>query len=96
VRLLSRVGIAVLLIAVTLVATALPLSVFPRTLVGVVVLVVVGIPLVVVGEALAELVQATRAWYVRAGGFASLLALLGSLWWWCSAHPVFVHLNFMG
>ena len=97
-RLLSRVGTAALVLAVGLFVSAFTLSAFPRTVTGVVVLLGVGFPICLIGEALGELAVSDRprTWYVRAGGLFGLVALLAVLWWWCTTHASFVHRHFLG
>ena len=92
---LSRVGIAVLVLALGVLVAALTLSLFPRTLGGVVLLIAIGIPITLLGEGLGELAFSNK-WYVRAVGILGLAAWLGVLWWWYSTHATFVHRYFLG
>ena len=92
---LSRIGIAVLVLTLCVFVSALTLSLFPRTVVGAVLLVAVGIPATLLGEGLGELAFSNK-WYVRATGILGLAAWLGVLWWWYSIHAAFLHRHFLG
>src|SRR5437588_11818297 len=61
VRWLSRVGTAMLVLAVSVVVAAFTLSLFPRTLTGVLLLVLVGVPAAVLLEGLAGIVSCEQA-----------------------------------
>ena len=85
-RILSRFGSVVIILVLGLVALALTVGVFPRTILGVILLIVVGGPLCVGVEAL------MRAHPV--GGLIGAIGLFALMWWWCARHAAFMHQNF--
>jgi hypothetical protein len=95
---LSRIGVAVLILALAIFVSALTLSLFPRTFTGLIVLIVVGIPATLLGELLGELAVSdnSRAWHLRAAAILGLLAFLGMLWWCFGTYAPFIHRHFLG
>ena len=95
---LSRVGTSVLILALLVGAAALMLGLFPRTIIGTLVLLVAGLPLCLVGEALGEFAfsDRPRAWYIRGGALAGIIAMIALLWWRWDNHASFVRRNFVG
>lgn len=94
---LSRIGVSVLVLSVCLIVGAFTWGMFPRTAVGVVLLLVIGFPLTLVGEFFAEvaLSDAKRPGYLRLLAAFSLLCLLAALWWLLGTHSNFIHRNFV-
>jgi hypothetical protein len=97
VRWLSRIGAAVLVLAVSVVVAAFALSLFPRTLTGLLLLIFVGVPTALVLEGLGEIAFSgpSDRWY-RPLAFLALVALLVGLWWFLGTHVPFVHRHFAG
>jgi hypothetical protein len=97
-KLLSRIVTALFGLAVVALCAALTLRQFPRTLVGIFLLVGVGIPVALLAEGLGEVAtsKATRGRYIGAAAFIGLIALLVCLWWWRSTHSAFMHRHFVG
>jgi len=92
---LSRIGVAVLVLALATVASALTLSLFPRSLLGFMLLFGVGIPAILLCEGSAALASDdSRPWYVQTAALFFALALIGLLWWTCNAHALFIHRHF--
>lgn len=95
--LVSRLGIAAVIVAVLTLCAALTLGLFPRTLIGFVLLVAAGIPVALAMEFLSELMgERGQAWYVRAGALIALVVLVGGFWCWWPSHSAFVNFNFLG
>jgi hypothetical protein len=97
VRWLSRIGTAVLVLAVSAVVAAFGLSLFPRTLTGVLLITFVGVPIALLLECLGDVAFSGRSyrWY-RPLAFLGFVALLVGLWWWLGTHVPFVHRHFVG
>jgi len=97
VRWLSRVGTAILVLAVSVVVAAFTLSLFPRTLTGVLLLVLVGVPVALLLEGLADIVFSEQSdrWY-HPLALLGFIALLVGLWWWLGTHVSFVRRHFAG
>ncbi len=87
-RILTRGGFAILILLLAVLGFAFTLGIFPRTILGVVVLIVVGGPICVVTDALMR-----RAHPL--GGLIGVILLLALVWWWCARHAAFMHQNFL-
>jgi hypothetical protein len=97
VRWLSRIGTSVLVLGVGVLASALTLGLFPRTLTGLALLIFPGLPIALFLECLGELALSKHPGRGRdAASLAGLLVLLGGLWWWLGTHNDFVHRHFLG
>jgi hypothetical protein len=97
-RLQSRILTALFGLAVVALCAALTLSLFPRTLVGVLLLLGVGIPVALLAEGLWEVAasKGTGARYIGGVALIGFIALLLCLWWWWSIHSAFMHRHFVG
>jgi hypothetical protein len=84
---LSRLGSALLIVLLTVLGLALTVGVFPRTFLGLLILIVVGGPICVIADALMR-----RGHPV--GGLIGVIVLIALVWWWCACHPAFMHQNF--
>ena len=93
---LSRLASALLILVLGVVALALTIGLFPRTLLGTLVLITVGVPLCFIAEVLGELgfSRVPRTPSARAGGLIGLIALVALLWWWSASHASFMRQNF--
>ena len=83
---LSRLGAAVVILLLVVLAITFTLGVFPRTLLGVLLLIIVGGPLCLVADALREAHPV--------GGLLGIVVLLVLVLWWCERHAAFMHQNF--
>ena len=93
---LSRVSSALLIFALLVIVLALTLGAFPRTLLGALILIIVGLPFCLVGEVLGEFGSSwgPRTRHAQAGGLLGLIALVVLLWGWCASHESFIRQNF--
>ena len=87
-RTLSRFGWAILILLFAVLTLAFTLGVFPRTFLGVIILIAVGGPIYIIADALMR-----RAHPV--GGLIGVVALLALVWWWCACHAAFIHQHFL-
>ena len=94
---LSRLASALLILVLGVVALALTIGLFPRTLLGTLVLITVGVPVCFIAEVLGELgfSRVPRTPSTRAGGLIGLIALVALLWWWSASHASFMRQNFL-
>jgi hypothetical protein len=86
-RILSRAGSAIIILVVGVVGLAFTVGVFPRTILGVMLLIAVGGPVCVGVEALMRHAHPV-------GGLIGALGLIALVWWWCARHAAFMHQNF--
>jgi hypothetical protein len=96
-RVLSRLGTALLILLLVVLILALTLGAFPRTLLGVLVLIVVGGPIYLIAEALGEFGSSwgPRTRHAPVQGLIGLIVLLALVWWWCARHAAFLRHNFL-
>jgi hypothetical protein len=85
-RALSHLGSAFLLLLFFILAVAFTLGVFPRTILGVLLLIVVGGPILLIAEAIRDVHPV--------GGLIGLIVFLVLVWWWCARHAAFMHQHF--
>ena len=89
---LSRLGSALLILVFLVAAFALTIGLFPRTLLGTLILIAVGVPLYVLGYLC--FIDRSRPLSLRVPAFIGFIALLALLWWWSASHASFMRQNF--
>ena len=89
---LSHLGVAVLFLVFLVATLALRIRMFPRTILGTLLLVAVGVPLFVLGRLC--FYERSRSLSLRAAAFLGFVALLALLWLWSASHASFMRQNY--
>jgi hypothetical protein len=89
---LTRFGTAVLFLVFLVATLAFTFGVFPRTFLGTLILIAVGVPLCLLWGL--GFTRGPWALSVRVGAFLGFIALLALVWLWSDSHASFVRQNF--